>query len=355
MSAALERPRDELLPQAAPAAPDGPLVQSVSIAFVALRVFTVLLALGWLTANVRPIPPGTQAVVLRFGRVVSVQQSGLLWAWPRPIETVVRLPSAERQMVLKLAVRTARVAGILDDFTRPEDVPQDAGVFMTGDGGIVLLDAAITWRIADAAAYFLARDHVAPALRRVFEASAVRVAATRQLDDFLAVRPERAADPAAEAARNAVRGDIVAAMNQRLQALTLDGAGLGVEVTRADLTALLPPSAKSSFDAVLDATQRAEQGLATARTDATRIRQRSDRQRDSILTTAHAAAEERLDQARASTAAVTALAAQSNPAARPSLLDQVYRDRIGIILGQAASVSAIDARGVSRLILPGVP
>ena len=339
---------------AKPAGPaEGPLTQSVGIAFLALRAFTIILAVAWLTANVRPIPPGTQAVVLRFGRVVTVQQSGLLWAWPRPIETVVKLPSAERQMATKIHVGTARVTGIVDDVTIPDQVPDDAGLYLTGDGGVVLLDAGITWRIADAGAYYLAQDHVAPALRRLFQDAAVRVAAARELDDFMAVRPERASDPAAQAARNEVRGDLVAAMNRQLQSLTAQGASLGIEITRADVTSLLPPSAKSSFDAVLDATQRAEQGMATARTEAERTRQQSDRDRDSLLTGARAAADERISQARASTAEITALEAKMDPATRPSLLDQLYRDRIGAIMGQAGSTNAIDPRSVGRIILPG--
>ena len=126
-----------------------------------------------------------------------------------------------------------------------------------------------------------------------------------------------------------MRGDLVAAMNRQLQALNQAGASLGVEVTRADVTALLPPSAKESFDAVLDATQRAEQGMATARTDALRSLQQAQRDRDGLLTNANAAAAERLANARATTASISALEAHMDPATRPSLMDQLYRDRIG--------------------------
>jgi regulator of protease activity HflC (stomatin/prohibitin superfamily) len=169
----------------------------------------------------------------------------------------------------------------------------------------------------------------------------------------MAVRPEGAADPAAQAARNAVRGDIVRAMNEALAQLDAAGAGLGVEVTRADITALLPPSAKSSFDAVLDATQRAEQGLATARTEAARTRQQADRERDSVLTNARASAEERVGAARASTAAITALEEKSARGDRAGLLAQLYRDRIGGILAAAGSTTAIDTRSLGHVIIPG--
>jgi regulator of protease activity HflC (stomatin/prohibitin superfamily) len=345
-------PRNSAIP-ARPEPPEGAIVQSVRVAFLVLRVFTVLLALGWVTGNLRQVPPGTQAVILRFGRVARVQPSGLVMALPRPLEQVVLLPGGERQLVLKVAAPGARLPGIVDDTASPADVPEDAGLYLTGDSGVVLLDAAITWRISDAAAYFVAQDHVQAALRRVFLNAAVQVAAARPLDDFLAVRPERATDPAAQAARSAVRGELVAAMNRELQALTAQGAGLGVEITRADVTALLPPSAKSSFDAVLDATQRAEQGLATARTEAARTRQQADQQRDTILTASHASAEERIATARATTAAITALEARMDPKTRPSLLDQLYRERIGAILNQAGSLSTVDAKSVSKLILPG--
>jgi regulator of protease activity HflC (stomatin/prohibitin superfamily) len=325
-------------------AQEGAAGAAVRIAFVVLRVFTVLLALGWATGNIRQVPPGSQAVLLRFGRVVGVQPSGLVMALPRPLEQVTVLPGAERQLVLKIAAPSAPIS---------DDGAADAGLYVTGDGGIVLLDATINWRIADAAAYYVARDHVAAALRRIFLSASVAVAAARPLDDFLAVRPERADDPAAQEARRAVRGDLVAAMNAQLVALTRAGAGLGVEVTRADVTALLPPSAKSSFDAVLDATQRAEQGLAVARTEAARMRQQADQARDALLSAAHASAAERLAGARASTAVISALETRMDPAVRPSVLDQVYRDRIGPILGQAGSISTVDAKSVSRLILPG--
>ena len=323
------------------------------IGSLVVRVLLVLLALGWASGNLRPVPPGSQAVVLRFGRVAGVQQSGLVLALPWPFEQVVWLPNAERELVLKVAASPARIAGIAGNAPNGGNLPADAGLYLTGDGGVVVLDAAIYWRVADPASYYVARDHVLAALRRIFLGAGVTVAASRPLDDFLAARSERAADPSAQEARSAVRGDLVAAMNAQLATLTHAGAGLGVEVTRADVTALLPQSAISRFDAVLDATQRAEQNLAAARTDAARVRQQADQTKDSLLSAAHASAAERVARARARTAEIVALEVRMDPAGRPSMLDQLYRDRIGPILGQAGSVSTVDAKSVSRLILPG--
>jgi len=147
----------------------------------------------------------------------------------------------------------------------------------------VLLDATPPWRIADDAAYLLAREHVPAALQRLFVAAATEVAAGRSIDDFMAV-PAGLGDEAKVAAqRQAVRGDLVRALQLRLDALVRAGAPLGVEVTRADVDALLPLAAKPGFDAVLEATQLAEEALASARTDAGRTVQAADQERDRVL------------------------------------------------------------------------
>jgi regulator of protease activity HflC (stomatin/prohibitin superfamily) len=393
--------------------PNGPVAQSIRIAFGVLQVATVALALFWVASNVSQVPPGTQAVVLRFGRIARVQQSGLMVAWPRPIERVELLPSTERQLDLRIAAEMKAGPAIVDPVSAAtgEAPPATAGIYLTGDGGVVLLDATLTYRIDDAEAYYLEAAHVAPVLRRLFLASAVAVAAGRGMDDFLVVRggsgkPEIADQ---QSRREDLRGALVREINRRLRALAPQranpriatqgiatpgrtpgpaspGSGsldithpatpsqgipslavpslavpspgissLGIEVTRADVTALLPPAAKFAFDAVLDATQMAEQGLAGARTDATRAQQRADQERDRVLTEARANADERVATAKAHVAAITALEQRMAPSGRPSLLDQLYRERIAGILKEAGAVSTVDMRGGGRLILPAGP
>ncbi len=315
---------------------DGPLLQSVSIGFLVLRLATLLLFAAWAFGNGRMISPGSQAVVLRLGAVSRVAPPGLALAWPGPFERLVTLPGPDRQMMLRVQ---ATAAG-------------EPGTFLTADGEVVLLDAALGWRISDPAAYTLAQDHVAAALRRVFLAVATEATAAHPLDDFLAVRPERAHDPAAQDARVAIRGELVLAMNRRLGALAAAGAPLGVEVTRADVTPLLPPEAKRSFDAVLDAAQQADEATAAARTAAVRLRQGADRDRDRVLAEARASAAERIGAAQAQTATVSALEARADAAGRPAMLLDLYRTRVGAVLRQAGSVSTIGP-GDGRVLLPG--
>jgi regulator of protease activity HflC (stomatin/prohibitin superfamily) len=225
--------------------------------------------------------------------------------------------------------------------------PPGAGLFLTGDGGAVLMDASVTYHIADAKTYYVTQAHIEPALRRLFLASAVTVSAGRSIDDFMVVHSEQTS--ALQSQREALRGALVAEMNRRLADLQQRGAGLGIAVMRADLTVFLPPAAKFAFDSVLDATQMAQQGLAAARTDAALIGQNADHERDRILAEAHANASERVSSARAHVAPILAI----DPAQRPGLVDQLYRERIANIIKQAGGVSTMDLSGGSRVVLSG--
>ena len=339
--------------------PNGPVVQSLRVGFRVLQLGTLLLFVAWTTGNMRELQPGTQAVVLRFGRIVRAQAAGLVLAWPQPVEKVVRQPSGERQMQLSIVPSVAPSTGgevsnqaFLTSPLEGDAAPADAAAYLTGDGGVVLIEAAVTWRISDPEAYTLASAHVLPALRRVFLDAAATETAGRRLDDFLAVRPEDEGDLALEASRAALRGALADRMNRSLAVLARAGAGLGVSVTRVDVTALLPPVAKASFDSVLEAAQRADEGLAAARTDAARTQQQADRTRDRTLDDAHAAAAERVEAARSRTATILALEAKMDPQSRPALLDQLYRDRIAGVLRAAGRVSTVPLDG-ERVILSG--
>jgi len=329
------------------AARDGPVVQSISIGFRVIAVAVAVLFGAWLLSNWRTVPPQSQAVVLQFGRIARVQQAGLTVAWPRPIGEVALLPG--RDQLLTVRTETApRLGGLQDVYTDANGVtvPPGAGSYLTGDGGVVLLAATLSYQVSDGAAYYIARSHVEPALRRVFEATAVQIAATRSLDDFLVARADPAGgDLKLQARRQALRGDMVRAMNERLAALAGSGGALGVMVGRVDLEPTLPPGAKIAFDGVLIANQMAEQGIATARTQAARTLQAADRERDLVLTTARASAEERLGEARVRTASIIAIQAGFTPASRPAMLDQLYREQLALVLHKAGKVIGVDRRG----------
>lgn len=343
-----------------PPPPPGPIAQSVAIGFRAVYVAGALLLAIWLTSNVREIASDTQAVVLRFGRIVRAQQSGLLLAWPRPIERVELLPGPERQLsqdVSTLPPWSEKSQELVGPFGSDQPVPQTISAYLTGDGNVVLLNATLIYRIDDPIAYALEQTHVAPALDRLFRATTVRVTAGRNLNDFLVVQNANAqsADQAVVALRAEVRRSLLDSMNARLQTLAAAGAPLGVEIERIDMTAYLPPEAKTAFDAVLLATEAADRGVAEARTDAERRRQEANRERDQLLSAAQATAAELVSRANVDTAPILALAHEETPQTRESLLLREYRTEVSRILNSVGSTVLIDPKSGVRFVLPGKP
>ncbi len=341
----MDAPSDEL---------NGPVVQSIATGFRVLYVAIVLLGAGWVASNWKQVPAESQAVLLRFGRVVGVQQAGLALSWPRPIGAVELIPGRARQLTLRTR-GTARSEGLEDIYTQASgaELPEGAGSYLTGDGAVVLLAATMTYQVTDAARYYLAQAHVPAALQRVFQASAVGVVAHLDLDDILVARPDRATPEQAAAAedrRHALRDVLLREMNRRLAALDL-----GVEISRLDLEPSLPPAAKIAFDGVLVAVQLAEQGIAAARTEAMRTAQAADRERDRLLTAAQAGAVERVTDAQSKTAPILALQAGMTGTTRPAILDHAYRDALGAFMPKVGRVMAIDSQGGARVLLPATP
>lgn len=326
--------------------------QSVGLAFRFLFIGVGVLALAWLASGFVSVEAGSRAVVLRFGQVERLGDTGLVWAWPRPIEEVVILPGPERQLTHQVTA--------LDVATRQEGQPlwtaldlRDGGYALSGDGGAVHLSGVVTYHVSDAPAYLLARDRLLPALERTFCASAISAVAGRALDGVLAARSaadtgDASAVAAAAAQREALRGDIRIQMNRRLKELAL-----GIEISRVDLAAQLPARAKPAFDQVLAAEAEAARVVASAHTDAETYRQQGERDRVEILQGAEAKAKERLAEARVATDRITALAAESSPQRRSLLLTRLYRERLESILRRAGLVTLVDGHEPIRLMVSG--
>jgi modulator of FtsH protease HflK len=350
--------REEIRESLAP--PPGPITQAVTIGFRAIYAATLLLALVWLGSNVREIGADSRAVVLHFGRIARTQDAGLLLAWPRPLEQVRLLPGPERQLSQPVAPLTP-VEGIATatkdaGSTAEATMPPSASPYFTADNNVVLLDATLIYRITDPRAYLLSEAHVAPALDRLFRAAATQVAARWTLNDFLVVDPSEENGQGAQAMtarRAAVRDDLLREVNARLERLATDNASLGVAVDRIDMTAWLPPEAKVAFDAVLTATQRADQQVAAARTDAERRRQGAQREGDRLQRAAEASANELVVAATVDTAKITAIEKEETNQTRSGLLLGSYQAYISDIMGRIGSANLVGPNSGARFVLPG--
>jgi regulator of protease activity HflC (stomatin/prohibitin superfamily) len=337
--------------------PAGAWAQSTKLAFRFLFLAVCLAAVGWCFSGIRQVPPESQALVYRFGTLVRQQGAGLLLAWPRPIEQVVILPSSAQQIEFQIdQFRQFTAAGTRSaDFSLSSDARENAAFLLTGDASLVHLQSTLFYQIVDPAAYVLAAEHVAPALQRLFIASAVSVCATRDLDTILVARPELAdnSNAGARASREHLRVDLMNAINRRLDELTSVGAGLGIVVSRVDLAASVPVGAKQAFDYVLTVSQQVERDIAEARTLAATTALAANKDYDRIHTEADAKAAERVTEAQTRTAEIDALTKGSPGFSAAMLVNRIYFDRIGPLLAKAARVDTVDHDGGVNLILQG--
>jgi len=283
---------------------------------------------------------------------VAEHGAGLVIAWPRPIEQVVLLPSAGRQIQYRIA---GFERGEQATFDISDDSRNNVGFLPTGDGGVVGLRATLFYEIIDPAAYIVAASHVTPALERLFLAGAVSVVASRTLDSILVTRSGEGSNERRNegASRERLRSDLVRAVNRRLEELAASGAGVGIRVSRVDVSAALPSEAKQAFDRILTVAQTADEGIASARTDAASRALAASQEAHRILTEAEAGSAERITQAETQTAPMVALARQMGQPSRTALLDRIYYDRIGRLLRKAKEVDTVDPSSAARLLLPG--
>jgi regulator of protease activity HflC (stomatin/prohibitin superfamily) len=332
----------------------GPWGQSVALAFRFLLIGLSVIVAIWLVSNVRRIPPDTQAVVIRFGQVARVQGPGLLLAWPQPVERVTLLPASSRQNQLSVRRFDESVLGsAVQGYELSPDARLNGAFLLTGDGGIVHLEARLFYQISDPVAYMLAAEHVEPALERAFVASAVNIMAARNLDSILVASPEVASREREAGQRGRLRSDLLETVNRRLESLAQQGCGLGITVSRVDLVPSIPAGAKSAFDSVLIVTQGAQTDIALARTRAQQTSQQANRERDRIATRAVAAATELTTTAAAQTASIIALAKESQDTSRSMQTTRIYYDRLARVLRKAGRIDAVDPSAATRTIAPG--
>jgi regulator of protease activity HflC (stomatin/prohibitin superfamily) len=335
------------------AEPNGAWAQAAKLAFRFLFLAVCVAALGWLVSNFRQVPSDSRAVVFRFGQLVKQQDAGLLMAWPEPIERVVILPAADRQLEFRLDQLQPRPTAF--NYIISPSPRENVAFLLTGDNSVVHMQSTLLYQITDPAAYVLSAEHVGPALQRLFEASTVAVSAARDLDTILVARPEldTPANTAARTGREQLRTDLLNAINRRLEDLAEQGASLGIAVSRVDLVASIPTGAKFAFDSVLVASQQADREVANARTRATLTLQRANEDRNQIATDAQARAAERINDAKTRTAAIAAYVEGSPGLSGQMLANRIYYDRIGGLIGKAARVDTIDKDGGVNLMLPG--
>lgn len=277
-----------------------PVARVVDGAWQRMHWWILLLVVLYALSGITVVRSDEIAVVQRWGRLVggtpALQEHGpgLLFAFPRPIDRVVRVQA--RHISEETIVTLDDQSGRDDTGYNATLDPLRQGYALTGDQNVVHTTMVARYRIRDVAEWAFYGPKSEDVLRVEVAAAMVRSLGEMGVDRVLSDG----------------RKDLIATATRRAQA-GLDASHAGIELTSLELTRLAPPAATAfEFEAVQSAFISAD----TKKKDAQAYA-------ETVIPQAQARANLRVQAAEADTAAN--LAAANGDAAAFAALEREYR------------------------------
>ena len=301
-----------------------PLARLLDAAWRRMHWWIAVMAVLYLGSGITVVKPDEVAVILRWGRLVGdtagLQEhaSGLLFAFPRPMDSVIRIPVKHVYEVTVATLASSGDEALANSSTLD---PLTEGYAVTGDQNIIHARVVARYRIRDAASWAL-YGPIADDVMRV----EVTAAMTRSLGEMGVDRV--LADG---------RKDLIARATERAQA-GLNASHAGLELTSLELIQLAPPTALAGdFTAVQSAFIGAETRRKESQAYAERVIPQAQAQADSMLQSARASADSQLAAARGESAAFLALSREyrANPAV---VRERLYRDAVERAISSAGAL-----------------
>jgi membrane protease subunit HflK len=234
------------------------LSEALHSSFAIVKILMSVLVVVFLFSGFFTVDNKERAVILRFGRPVDNARllgPGAHWAFPPPIDEVVRIPVGEAQAIQSSIgwFPVNRLGEPLDPDPMPGTglMPVRDGYVLSGDGNILHLQATLRYRIAEPGLrYLLDFAGASNVIQNAFNNALIYAAARFSVDDIL-TRDQAGFRDAARARLE----DMIARHE------------LGIIVDQIDNLRVLPPrQLKFAFDRVLEAELRRSKDLNEART-----------------------------------------------------------------------------------------
>jgi membrane protease subunit HflK len=286
-----------------------------------------IMAVLYVLSGITVVKPDQVAVILRWGRLVgatpALQQHGpgLLFAFPRPVDQVVRV---QVKHVWEVPVSTLAPGTTYSDeeerFGATLD-PLTQGYALTGDQNVVQADMVARYRVSNPAEWAFYGPKAEDVLRVEVTAAMVRSLGEMGVDRVLSEGREA----------------LIKTVARRVQ-VGLDASHSGLELSSLELTHLAPPQALATdFDAVQSAFIGAQTQQSEARAYAESTVPAAQAETDAALQTARGDAGSDLAVAKGDADAFRGLDAQyrSNPAV---VRERLYRDAVERAIGAADAV-----------------
>lgn len=298
-----------------------PIVGVIDAAWQRMHWWVATMAVMYMLSGIAIVRPDETAVILRWGRLVGdtpalqAHGPGLLFAFPRPIDDVMRV---QTKHVWEVTVETLASGGAasantsappaFDDEEEPAQAsratldPLTQGYAVTADHNIVQVQMVARYRVREPAEWAFYGPVAEDVLRAEVTASVVRSLGEMEVDRVLSDG----------------RKDLIATASRRAQT-GLDAAHSGLELSSLEFTQLSPPQdLAADFSAVQSAYINAE----TMKKDAQAFA-------EGEVPRANAEADAAVQAARAAASADIALA--TGEAAAFKALDKEYRENETVV------------------------
>ncbi|MGB9601229.1 MAG: protease modulator HflK [Limisphaerales bacterium] len=168
------------------------LSEALRSSFVIIKVIMVILVLLFLGSGFFTVRTMEKAIILRFGKPVTEDESALLgpgahFAFPKPIDEVVKIPLGEVQSVVTQEgwYYTTPAMEVAGNEPPPGKTlnPERDGYLITSDGGIVHIRGTLRYRIAEPGLrYTLDFDSASNHVKNAFDNALVYAALRSTID-----------------------------------------------------------------------------------------------------------------------------------------------------------------------------
>jgi membrane protease subunit HflK len=284
-----------------------------------------------LFSGVYKVDSDESAVILRFGRLSGInpaeriKRPGLHYAFPYIIDEVVKIPVGKVKQFI-VTTHDSRGSYIDSEINR-------SGYLITGDSNIILIEAAVKYRVSNPLAYALYHKNAELLIDGVVSGVLQKSVSSMGVDTLL------------------TSGKVQLAEDVRItsQAL-LDMIEAGVDLTNVEFTKLTPPAeVMGDFEAVTAAAVNKATMIQEANGYRLDILPKAESQAQSVVEKAKVLQNEALARAQTDIAAFLGLHGQyeQNPNV---VLTGVLRERAGAILSQMQVV--VSGSETPRMLLP---
>ena len=240
------------------------LSDALESSFKLLKLLMALLVVIFFLSGVFQVKQNEVAVILRFGKPVGdsvaeqVRKSGLHFAFPYPIDEVVKIPLGQSQTIASTAgwpaVNPLEKIGAEAAPTGDSLRPGIDGYTLTQDGNIIHVRAEIKYSVNDPVAYEFNFESAKELLQNALNNSIIYASA------------HFSADAALYKEKTAFKEKVELRLKQ-----LVDTGSLGIKLEPINVETSAPRSVRAAFDAVLESEQERGRKISEAQGDANKI------------------------------------------------------------------------------------